>query len=420
MNTDISGTFVRIDPREFINPPFSVCPICRRSEFGILFIYKDGFSRKCKTCGHKQHDCLPAIRKTLIYLDQFAISNLLFADKPNLKKTVDPFWPRLLNKLNELLCLQLVVCPVSSAHGRESVLSNHRVPLKKMLDSLSLDISFKPFETIRRFQFIKHLQMWLRSQPYDELIPEVEIRRMLWRDPHVWTDRLTITLNIGPIPSYIEEVKAERELTHEALVGIFQRWKENPDVRWEQWFEQEALSYGPKLLETYFRDQSKFSEVWEGHRLPEGGSLPLPTQYQLIVSDLLREIKRIGIVGEKAWQTLQEYLHSPNLKNLPFNRISAALYASLAKRAAHQKKPPTKGFFTDVDVISCLAPYCDAMFLDVECWSYLSELKKSSRLKLEARVFSQRNKEEFIEYLDGLKASASPEHMRRVREIYGP
>lgn len=104
---------------------------------------------------------------------------------------------------------------------------------------------------------------------------------------------------------------------------------------------------------------------------------------------------------------------------MPFNRVAAALYATVAKKAPHQNKLPTKGFFIDVDMISCLLPYCDAMFLDVECWSYLSELKRSGRLSYDARVFSLRNKEEFADYLEELSVVASPDHRHLVSEIYG-
>ena len=105
--------------------------------------------------------------------------------------------------------------------------------------------------------------------------------------------------------------------------------------------------------------------------------------------------------------TLSAFLHSPSLKLVPFNRIAAALYATVAKKAPHQKKLPTKGFAMDVDMISCLLPYCDAMFLDVECWGYLSELKRSGRISYDARVFSLRNKEEFGDYLEELSAGVS-------------
>lgn len=416
-----TSRYVRIDPRDFINPPFIACPECGQNEYGVLSIYDDGFSRRCRACRFTARADLPPIRKSLIYLDQFAISNLMFADpktaeERGLNKTVDLFWHLLFDKLKGLLGLQLVVCPQSSAHDRESVLSRHHRSLKGTFEALSLGVSFYNFETIKRFQVSEHLRNWLRGQP--ERISEIEARSVLHRDPHVWTDRFLITVNLGQIPGYVEAVKAERDAVHEALSSVFQRWKENPNVTWEQWFEEEALDYGPSILKAYLRDLAKFREVQEGRR-PLSENDVFPTESQILVTLLLRKIRDAGIAEEHVWQKLLEFLHSPSLKIVPCNRIGAALYASVARKAPRQNKVPTKGFFTDVDVISCLLPYCDAMFLDVECWSYLSELKRSGRLSYDARVFSLRNKDEFADYLDALSAGASPEHHRLVREIYG-
>jgi hypothetical protein len=345
----------------------------------------------------------------------------MFADpktptERGLSKTVDPFWHLLFDKLKCLLGLQLVVCPQSSAHDRESVLSRHHAALKEMFETLSLGVSFDDFETIKRFQLSEQLQHWLKEQP--ERTSEIKPNKLLRRDPHVWTDRFLITVNLGQIPGYIEAVNAEREAVHESLSGVFQHWKENADVTWEQWFEQEALDYGPSVLKAYMRDLEKFREVHEGRRTLSEDDV-FPTQSQILVSVLIREIRDAGVAEDQVRPKLSAFLHSPSLKLVPFNRIAAALYATVAKKAPHQNKLPTKGFSIDVDVISCLLPYCDAMFLDVECWSYLSELKRSGRLSYDARVFSLRNKVEFADYLEELSAAVSPDHRHLVGEIYG-
>jgi hypothetical protein len=332
-----------------------------------------------------------------------------------LNKTVDPFWHLLFEKLKYLLGWQVVVCPQSSAHDRESVLSRHHSSLKGTFENVSLGVSFYDFETIKRFQLSDHLKHWLRGQP--ERTSEIKAHRVLHRNPHVWTDRFLITVNLAQTPGYVEAVKAEREAVQEALTGVFQRWKENADVAWEQWFEEEALDYGPSVLTAYMRDLGKFREVYEGRRPPSEDDV-FPTQNQILVGLLMRDIRDARVAEDQVQSKLVEFLRSPSLKLVQFNRIAAALYASVAKKAPHQNKLPTKGFSIDVDVISSLLPYCDAMFLDVECWSYLSELKRSGRLSYDARIFSLRNKDDFANYLEELAAGVPPEHRRLVREIY--
>lgn len=105
---------------------------------------------------------------------------------------------------------------------------------------------------------------------------------------------------------------------------------------------------------------------------------------------------------------------------LPFLQISSALYASLAKKAASQEKLPTQGFFSDVDVMSCLIPYCDAMFLDRECAAYWKEIQSSParRMGYETRIFSMATKDEFLSYLDDQEYAVPEEQRRYATELY--
>ena len=73
----------------------------------------------------------------------------------------------------------------------------------------------------------------------------------------------------------------------------------------------------------------------------------------------------------------------------------------------------------DVRVISTLLPYVDAMFVDRECHVLLSENPIPERLDYDTRLFSHRNKEEFIAYLDEIEALATAEHIALIQEVYG-
>ncbi len=398
---------IKIDPKDLIRPPFLACSSCRRVEFGILLISENSFTRRCKSCSNTASFELPKIRKQLIYLDQFAISNLMFADpemqeRHNLKKSVEPFWNELACRLQELLNLQLAICPESSAHSDESALSTHYELLREQFKSLALGISFKDFETIQCLQLSEYLRNWLLKGATS--ISQIETRKILRGNPHSWIDELLIMDKTGMNPEYLAAIRNRREALQEALSEIFQGWKKDSKTTWDDWFEMEALALGPSMLKQY-----------------ETGDTASPVSLFPGTIDILKdEIQNSGIPAELVRPTLRSFLSSPLLKQVPFNRISAALWASVAKKASNQTKPPNKGFFTDVNVISCLLPYCDAMLLDNECRSYLSELKSSGRLTFDARIFSVRNINEFAHYLDEIKASASSAHIQIVRELYGP
>jgi hypothetical protein len=66
------------DPRDFISSPFKTCPECGHDAFGVLTIGKDSYSRRCRDCWHMVRRIpLPPVRKKIIYLDRYVVSNLV-------------------------------------------------------------------------------------------------------------------------------------------------------------------------------------------------------------------------------------------------------------------------------------------------------------------------------------------------------
>src|SRR5579859_3877723 len=120
----MSETF---DPRDFIVPPFTTCPSCGHPDYGVLSacVGPDNVHRRCRQCWRTDVLPLPPIQKKIIYLDQFAISNLMLV-RAKTEKPVLQFWHKLYEKLLHLSRLQLIVCPASAAHPLESTLApNH-------------------------------------------------------------------------------------------------------------------------------------------------------------------------------------------------------------------------------------------------------------------------------------------------------
>jgi len=118
---------------------------------------------------------------------------------------------------------------------------------------------------------------------------------------------------------------------------------------------------------------------------------------------------------------MQEYLMSASLKDVPFNKISSMLFAAIARKAASgQKRPPNRGMCNDIDCISTLLPYCDAMFIDNECHGYLQESPLRECITYGTKTFGWNNRKEFLAYLSGILSSGSKEHLRLIEEVYGP
>jgi hypothetical protein len=127
-----------------------------------------------------------------------------------------------------------------------------------------------------------------------------------------------------------------------------------------------------------------------------------------------------GISDGRLWTRTEEYLTSDSLRIVPFLKIRAMLYAAFARKAAAgRKRPPNRGFASDITMVSLLLPYCDAMLLDKEVAGYLAERPLVKELNYGTRRFSSNSLDEMIEYLEGIEASMPTSHGEKVSEVYG-
>jgi hypothetical protein len=141
---------------------------------------------------------------------------------------------------------------------------------------------------------------------------------------------------------------------------------------------------------------------------------------QIIFESIYTAFESEGIRKNDILTKRIEYLNSIALMTVPFIKINSMLWAALARKASSgRKKPPNQGMANDITLLSLIIPYCDAMFIDNECRSYLTEMPLKTAINYGTRFFSQNNKDEFINYLDEIKFSASKEHLDKVKEVYG-
>ncbi len=109
----------KFEPRDLISPPWKTCPACGKDNFGVVIISGSELVRRCRDCSHKRDYKLPKLRKKIIYLDQFVISNLMKLKNPATKGhaavAADPFWRELHCLLFQLRHLQMICCPDSGS-----------------------------------------------------------------------------------------------------------------------------------------------------------------------------------------------------------------------------------------------------------------------------------------------------------------
>jgi hypothetical protein len=411
---------IKVDPRDFISGPFRKCPKCGAEQFGVLMVSGNHYLRRCRerTCWHTQRINLPEIKKKIIYLDQCAISNMMKALNPDVKgherAVADPFWQELFELLNVLGMLQLVVCPDSDEHRNESLLSPFYAPLKRMYELLSHGSTFRDSEAIRYQQVATIAEAWIRGEAPKFNFDAQEISH---RKLHEWQDRLIISVNIK-YADLIDGIRAQRERVHEGLGKCFATWqKEKPSFA--EWFDEEITAWGPSILQIYMNWLQQRAEMEQGHR-PVDFETYMPPRCAGLITGIEHIFQRAGVPEPDSVSKAAEFLLSRALTEAPFNRISASLFAVMAaKAAAGQKEPPNRGTAADINIVSTLLPYCDAMFVDNKCRGLLSDIPQTHRLPYSTFIFSPNQGKEFLEYLKGIKDACTPAHIRIVEEVYG-
>lgn len=221
-----------IDPRDFISGPYTKCPKCKRPDsFGLLWVSRDSYSKRCRECRHLQGYSLPKLKKKVVYIDQFAISGIAKAlsSKLGSRDTTDKFWRRLFEKVDELVKLQLVICPTSHFHEQES-LFYERESLKRMYEHLSGGVTFYDPVTIRRFQVIEYFRQLQAGRTSPEL--RLERRHVVSGDLNEWQEKFNLTVSFEPRQEEIDELADARRNTTTALRDLVDYWKSRKGKKW--------------------------------------------------------------------------------------------------------------------------------------------------------------------------------------------
>lgn len=425
MKNDIKT--IRWNPKLFIHPPYIACPKCKKETFGISGIFSRHYCRRCSDCyypkGNERPEYfpLPELDKKVIYLDQFVISNMMIAINPNISKSkknkLDIFWDDLFNKLDRLVKLQLIICPSSSIHKEESLMSKFNEQLQRMYNLLSGGTEFQHIGTIKSIQIINHARNWISRNNKNGFV--VKNSDVIDGDLNGWQRRINVSVDFEHSENMVEQIRIEREQIHGGLIEEFKLWQTDNGMSFNDWDKHYKKDYGKFILTHYEKFIRKCINYENGDKTITVKDL-IPSEYVVLRFLVKNEFLKAGVDKNQTDSKLIEYFSSEDFMNLPIVKISSMLLASLAGKAASgQKRPPSRGMFDDTEFISILLPYCDAMFLDKECHTFLSQDPLKLAHNYNTDIFSLNTKDDFMEYLDNIESSASSTHLNEVRNVYG-
>jgi len=412
---------VRINPRDFIMSPYLVCPKCGKNEYGVLHVRDFRCERRCRACWYTATVYLPKIKKKIVYADQFAFSNIMKFLSPEVKgherAAAEPFWKELFEILGVVCHLQLVACPDSREHEHESLASPFYKSLKHTYEHFSGGVSFHDAETIRIRQIAHLARVWLKNEPINfDFRPEsISSDRI-----HDWSGRIFVTVD-GVLPGTVDDLRTGRSKTRQGLQEVFEQWQKEKKS-FKEVFAAEKAAYGQTVAQMYANDRQKRAQMavmMMRGQMPQLNDL-LPSRTENLVRNL-QFIFEQEVGKEQGGAKLVEFFKSGAINEAPFNLISAAMYASLAaKAAAGQKEMPNQGTATDINIVSTLLPYCDAMFVDNKCRALLQDIPRDCSLPYACKVFSPNTGSNFIRYLTEIRDSVTPDHLKLIEEVYGP
>jgi len=411
------------------DPPFILCPRCGKKSFGVSEVLSDHYLRKCNQCFYPDSErnepevcyILPHLSKRIIYIDQFALSYMVRALHPDMKATgnnhADHFWVQLYQKLDKLIRMQIIICPQSNFHFQESLVSNFFEPLERMYHLLSRDSKFIDQYRIRKFQIENSVRNWVRGLSGHSMVDN--LKSVIDRDIDIWLPR-KITFSPSHYPqTYEVQLRESRERIHRQWIQEFNIWKEHSDAKFEQWMEDFYLSLVKEILHSY-PDCLRYIIRLPAQQIHHTDLCQFLLESMDPIQLMHSVFKEEGITYNDLWLNTWQYLQSDSFRQIPFIKLYALFYASFARKAGSgQKKPPDRGMTNDLNVLSLLLPYCDAMFIDNQCRSCLEEKDVQSRIDYSTRVFSLSSKEDFLAYLEQLETEFPPKYRKEVEDLYG-
>ncbi len=394
-----------------ITPPYRECPECKKADsFGFYSnSMQDNtdpkmYTQKCLDCGHQETYFLPPLEKKIIYLDQFALSEMLKSIDPSVPRrgTLNPIWRTLFKKLEQLSRKQLLVCPKSTYHNIESLPTTFYSKFQTLIEYLSWHVSFHRPNSIKARQIERHAKLWIKEKGDKE--PTIKRNDAFKSKINYWHTSNNLKINTSPNPLEIAAIQRRRATNEAEIASLYDGWRSESKSQ-EQWFSE------PKSQEQWFKETVKEFGHYTLHR-------PSP----LFEVDFQKSVENVflkeGVSQDHVEEKVIEYFNSPQLENLPFLKISALLLAAMAWRVAGGQKKKSPSIFVDFDMIATFLPYCDAMIIDNECHSFFKEKAFQEISKYGTQLFSLRCIDKFEQYLDDIDITGCSNILFHAQDIY--
>jgi len=334
-------------------------------------------------------------RKSILYLDHNFFSSV--------HRGNDPQWGTAMQRITELLDLQLVAVPYSPTHEAEADFYTRRDDLVKFIQRVARGHHFEAYYRVEQTQILKAFQAYLDNQPTTYIKEE---RDALPSSVHDWDGDYSVS--VFRAASGVERKRQFKEQAVKELVNTLSNWAASKNT-FEQDMELELRDAGRILMEQYAK---KTGRLWTG----DFSALVDSPISASVVGDMVYVLSVKRMEGDGA-RVIPAFFQSQHFAEVPSQQLSARLFSTFKKRVREGAYPnPEKareklsGFLFDVQHAATYVPYCDGFFTDRFMADLLNDKHVDAEQTFGCKVFSVSSTTEFFGWLEDLKSRMTADH----------
>lgn len=397
-------------------PPFHQCPRCNQQTLGKLFVGSNDVMKRCKSCRYSQEEILPDLDKRVVYLDQFAISEL-YKTRSKTRRSGAPheqFWKDCYERANRAYLRQQVIFPASNLHSDETIVWHSPSELRLAHEMFSGETSFNRTDEIASEHEWRFAEAYIKGEPPPAL--DFNVDRILDGERNAWLPIFHINVNSN-FSMFAPRIRSGRAVAENSLKALADGWVKNKPT-FDDVLRHELSSYGSAMRQALAAQIAKNQAAMAS----DDPASVLDLSFCLInrCNQLTKLFEKSGLPEKDAFIEVLRFFDWPGNRKQPTHNIFAYLFAALAWRISSGQRPKMKAsILNDFTAIATYAPYVDAMFVDKECASLLKQGRLRSELTYRARIFSLSDPQDFLQYLEDLSSAAPQNVVDFAQELYG-
>jgi hypothetical protein len=334
-------------------------------------------------------------RKNILYLDHNFFSSVYRGN--------DAQWITVMQRITELLDLQLVAVPYSPTHEAEADFYTRRDDLVQFIQRVARGHHFEAYYRVEETQILKAFQAYLANAPATYIKEE---RDALPSSVHDWDGDYSVS--VFRAASGVERKRQFKEQAIEELVNTLSDWAASKNT-FDQDMKLELRDAARILMEEYAKKTG---------RLRAGDfSALVDSPISASVVEAMFDVLSIKKMQADVARVIPAFFQSQHFAEVPSQQLSARLFSTFKKRV-HEGAYPNRekareklsGFLFDVQHAATYVPYCDAFFTDRSMADLLNDKNVDAEHTFGCKVFSVSRTEEFFGWLEDVKLRITADH----------